>query len=85
MFGLRPVISSHIYITLADVKEAYEIARVNPCPKEREAFYACLGMDIQQVERLLPSIIILEKAWEMEKTAAKKQKNGWEPEACNWD
>lgn len=51
-------------VTLDDARDAYEMCRYLHDPKQKEACYAVFGVNGEAVERYLPLVLLMEKAWE---------------------
>lgn len=77
MFAMKPVIAKHIFVSLLDVQEAYELTRPVKCPREKEAIYACFGLDMQSVEKLFPDVFHLEKCWQLPSYGIEETRPFW--------
>lgn len=72
LFSLRP---ARGHVTMWDVRDAYELGRTIPRERQREAFYASQGLDMNQVERLYPTIVMLEDIYDLSPDEQVTKKN----------
>jgi len=56
LFGLRPVKG---FITLYDVRDAYDLAKRYPHKRHRDEIYASFGLDGDRVEEYYPKVVHL--------------------------
>ena len=71
LFGMRPMRG---HISIHDVRDAYAIAQSIPARHEREALYACYGLDMERVETWYPQVDYLERCWNASQDAEKQKK-----------
>jgi hypothetical protein len=60
LFGMRPTCG---HVSLYDVRDAFELASLVTRRDQREALYACYGLDIDRVESLYPTVDYLNRCY----------------------
>lgn len=60
LFGLRPLKG---FITLYDVRDAYELAKRYPHKRHRDEIYASYGLDGDRVEEYYPKVMYLNNSY----------------------